>query len=676
VSRAALVALALAALMAGPGVRYSGADFTAAAPSPANSFAAAADFNTVAVAMTDPGTPLHGTVALQATATSERGIERVRFESSPAGSDSWTTACQDTAPPYACDWDTAAVADGARDLRAVAVDQAGYERASVVAARTVDNGAPTITFDDPGAWLEGTEVLSASASDAHTGVGALQIAYRPAGGSWTELCTGPSPRTCPLETTALPDGPYELHVSVTDGAGNASTTVRSRTIDNAGPTVSLGPLGQVRGTIAVPIDASDGAGTGIASVTAELQASGGGSWSPVCVDAQCAAVDTTQIADGLYDARAIAVDGAGRSTTSSVIAVRVDNGAPAAPTLTDPGSLLQGAAALGGTATDPGSGIASWTVQYRPAGGGAWTDACSDTTPAYGCSWSTTGVADGLYDLRALARDLAGNTTASAPLAGRRVDNNGPTVALSDPGSPLRGTVALAATASDPAGVQSVVFARRPAGGGSWTTVCTDGATPFTCAFDTTVVADGSYDLRARAVDTVAHESTAVVTGRQLDNTPPAGADVQTGNGGATAGRAESGDWVRLTWTEPIAPGSVLSGWDGSPIAVRALLENRNSKDELDFYDATAGVRLNLVATNADLKLNDNFVTTSADFDATMTRNGASITITLGAKRSGTVVTASAAHVTWKPSPLVLDFAGNVGASGQVAESGALDLDF
>ena len=38
-----------------------------------------------------------------------------------------------------------------------------------------------------------------------------------------------------------------------------------------------------------------------------------------------------------------------------------------------------------------------------------------------------------------------------------------------------------------------------------------------------------------------------------IDNTAPSGADVQAGNGGA-AGIFDSGDWVRLTWTEPILP--------------------------------------------------------------------------------------------------------------------------
>ena len=64
----------------------------------------------------------------------------------------------------------------------------------------------------------------------------------------------------------------------------------------------------------------------------------------------------------------------------------------------------------------------------------------------------------------------------------------------------------------------------------------------------------------------------------------------------------------------------------------------------MDFYDATGATRLNLVSTAADLKLGGNFVTTAAEFNATMVRSGNSITITLGSQISGTLVTAGAGH--------------------------------
>ncbi|MGI8781292.1 MAG: Ig-like domain-containing protein, partial [Solirubrobacteraceae bacterium] len=390
----------------------------------------------------------------------------------------------------------------------------------------------------------------------------------------------------------------------------------------------------------------------------------------------CAGVDTTTLADGLYDLRAIAEDNAGFITTSSVITVRIDNAAPAVPTVSDPGANLQGSVAFTGTATDSGSGIAAWLVQYRPAGSsGSWIDACSDPSSPYGCSWGTTGAADALYDLRAVARDQAGNETPSATLTNRRVDNNGPTVTLTDPGAYLRGTVALSATASDPAGVASVTFQYKLSSSGTWTTICTDNATPFTCSFNTTGL-NGTYDVQALATDTLGKPSTSIASARTIDNTAPTAVSVDSGNGGAIVGRLEPGDWLRLTWSEPIAPASVLAGWDGSPLAIRVELQNINGSDEMDLWNSTGATHLNLVDDVAHLKLNANFVTTNGWFDATLTRSGGVFTITLGTKLSGTLVTATAANISWKPSILATDLAGNPSTALAVAELSPKDIDF
>ena len=149
-----LGALALVPL----GVQPSQATFVASSTTAASTFATAADFNTVAVALDDPGTPLQGSVALAATASSDRGIERVRFQVSPAGAGTWADACEATAAPYTCAWDTNGD-DGLVDVRAVARDTAGYERSATRTARRVDNTAPSVSLADPGASLKGSVTL-------------------------------------------------------------------------------------------------------------------------------------------------------------------------------------------------------------------------------------------------------------------------------------------------------------------------------------------------------------------------------------------------------------------------------------------------------------------------------------------------------------------------------------
>ena len=69
-----LTALALLAILLPIGLGSSEAAFVAQSTNPNQTFSAAASFNTVAVTLTDPGTPLRGVVMLNAVATSSRGM--------------------------------------------------------------------------------------------------------------------------------------------------------------------------------------------------------------------------------------------------------------------------------------------------------------------------------------------------------------------------------------------------------------------------------------------------------------------------------------------------------------------------------------------------------------------------------------------------------------------------
>ncbi len=330
---------------------------------------------------------------------------------------------------------------------------------------------------------------------------------------------------------------------------------------------------------------------------------------------------------------------------------------------------------VSGTAVDAGSGIAAWTVQYRTSGGSTWTDACSDAATPFGCSWATAGVADGLYDLRAVARDQAGNTTTSATVSSVRVDNVVPTVSLADPGTPLYATVTLAATANDGGGIASVVIERSAAGANSWTAICTDATAPFECAWDTTTVAEGSYDLRARTTDKAGRTATSAVVASRVVDRQPRGTDIQATNGGSTSGRIEGGDILRLTFSEPMAPASILTGWAGGSQAIRVTLAN-GTTDTMDFT-TTTGTRLKLVDGTTDLNLGGNFISSStAVFNATMTMSGSTVVITIGSRISGTVATATSAAMTWRPSPAATNPAGIPASNALVTESGGSDRDF
>jgi Big-like domain-containing protein len=683
------IALALAALLVAAvpaGITTSGATFVAATANPAASFATAADFNTVAVALTDPGTPLRGTVALSATAASDRGIASVRFQTSPAGAGTWTDACTDTVAPYTCSFDTTTVGDGLRDVRALALDSAGYSRTDSVSSRRIDNTAPATALTDPGTPLTGSKTLAGTASDAGSGLTSLNIQYRlSSGGSWTDVCQRTtSPASCSLNTATLADGLYDLRTIATDAAGNsASSAVSNRRVDNTAPTVAVvAPPSAVRGTVTLQSTSSDGNGSGITQIKYQFRPASTGTWVDACTTTgspfTCSG-DTATIPDGLYDVRAIATDGAGFTTTSAIVSGRIDNTAPTSATLTNPGSPLSGSVTLNGSAADAGSGIASVRVEYAPAGTTTWATACSDTTAPYSCSWATTGVTDGVYDLRSVATDLAGNTLASPTVTSRRVDNNAPTVTLNDPGSPLGGTVTVSATASDGGGIASVAIQRKLSTASTWTTtICTDTTSSYSCAWNTTGVADGNYDLRAIAVDNAGRSTTsAVVTARRVDNTAPTGSNVQVANGSGTAHKMDTGDTLTFTWSEQISPDSILSGWNGSSTTVTVHVTDNNSNDTLSIWDAANTTRLRITGAS-DLTLRaDRTASAGAVFTATAVQSGASVTITLGALQSGTSKTnTKSSAMAWTPSTFATDLAGNAVSSSTVNESPFAGKDF
>jgi Bacterial Ig domain len=333
---------------------------------------------------------------------------------------------------------------------------------------------------------------------------------------------------------------------------------------------------------------------------------------------------------------------------------------------------LSGTVALTATATS-NRGIASVAFQYSVAGAGNWVEICSDATASYGCSWNTAALADGSYDVRALATDTAGYTRTDTR-AGRTVDNTAPSATPSTP-TTGSGTVTMTVSVSDSgSGIAYVKWEALYQG--TWYEFCRDTAAPYECSGNSAQVPDGTYSIRVTTVDNAGMAFTSPQSSITIDNTRPAGSSISTtGAGAGVAGRLDQDDVIQLTWSEPIAPASVLTGWNGSNQPIRVRVREAAGNDQMDFL-TTGGIRLNLVLGPADLTLGGNYVTADTDFDATMTQSGATITITLGTQLTGTVVTAAAGTLSWKPSSAAKDLAGNASTSGTVNEGGTADVDF
>ena len=640
--------------------------------------------------ITDPGTPLKGTVTVSATGTDTggSGVANVKVQRSPAGAGTWTDICTDASSPYSCSWDTTGVTDGLYDLRSVSTDNAGNTtNSSTVANRRVDNTAPTATMTNPGSPITGNKSFDGTSSDTGgSGVASLKFQISPVGaGTWSDMCSDTSsPYSCSYDTSGVADGQYDFRSVATDNAGNtANSTVYSGAIvDNTAPTVTMTDPGQyLRGTITLDATAGDGAGSGVANVKIQRSPAGAGTWTDICTDNsspyQCASVNTaTWGGDGLYDLRAVATDNVAKTTNSTVVTNRrVDNTAPTAG-MTDPGAYLAGTTvALSATGTDGGSGVANVKIQRSPAGAGTWTDVCTDSSSPYGCTFDSTAVSDGLYDFRAITTDNAGNTTTSSTVANRRVDNTAPTTSLTDPGSPLRLTVTLNATGTDTggSGVLNVAIQRAPTGTSTWTTICTDATSPYSCSWNTTGVSDGSYDLRAVTTDNAGNvTNSSTVSNRVVDNTAPTATNIQTGVTGTTAGQPQQGDTLVFTFSEQIAPGSIVAGWNGT--GTQNVTVTMDTGNHLSITGATL-INGFVTLGGAGYIQNGKTVVFS---NSTIAQSGSTVTLTLGTPdKPQFTQTGSAGNSSWPVAAGLTDIAGNTLATPVTkTETGGSDAEF
>lgn len=575
---------------------FSDATFTSSSAN-GGTVRAASDWTAPAVTVTNPGTPVQGTVTLAATASdAESGITSVALQYLAPGASTWTTVCTDTTAPYSCAWATGSLADGTYDLRARALNGAGYLTVSDTVRTTVANNV-VVVLTDPGDIVRGNVAMSATVYNGGALPWIVTIQYATAGStSWKTLCSG-------------------------------------------------------------------------------LSAPFGCTWT------------TTSFANDSFDLRAVATSGTTTVTSAVVSDVLVDNLAPAV-TMTDPGSPLSGAATFAATATDAGSGVQQVVLQHLRNGTSTWQSLCTVTAEPFTCRIATTTLTDGTYSFRAVATDVAGNTATSASVTGRVVDNTVSSVSVDDPGAFLSGTVTVTAQANSTAGVTSVRIQRATSGSGAWTDLCTSTTAPYSCAWDTKTVANGSYDLRAILLDgRGATTTSAVVAARRVDNSALRAVDVQATNGEGTAGRLDAGDTITLTYSESVAPASITAGWTGAalPVSLRLrdgnLVGAGNRADVLDVLRNGGAVQLGSIG------LRDDYVKArkTATFNATMTATTVTVdgidrtvvTIVVGtlASGGGLRTVAAAPTMVWTPSTSATSIGGGACAATPVNESGPADRD-
>jgi hypothetical protein len=482
-----------------------------------------------------------GTFTVDAsTGDAESGVSLVEF---PAvfGLDS----AIDPLAPYQTtySWTETAMANGAHTVTAV---NGGSLQATSSFTVTPDTGAPTVSVTQPadGAAVREGQALEAAAFD--TLAGTAEVEFRYCAGvacAWntaTPLGTDAAPPYSLAWSTQPADGTYTLLARAVDNVGNlaesAPITVK---VDNTAPSNVVIPQEGFSPGLQhfeaatetffynprasggfVLSSAADDAGSGVArvdfpriSVTGFRGAAASDGFAPFTSNTY-SFDEANAVAPS--DAMIVVTDVAGNSTSETISFER--DTAPPTGGLVSYADGYQATASVSietASGTDAGVGIdaASAVLERQTAVLG------SGVCGAYG-PWEAAVGPDSLPDAtcaryRHRVSDQVGNEAVYTSVSLVQADLTPPTAQLVDPGAVLRGTVDLAANASDGAsGIASLTYQVSPADANQWTNVA--------AGWDTTSVADGPYDLRVVATDRAGNATVSTaVRGRRVDNTAP-----------------------------------------------------------------------------------------------------------------------------------------------------------
>jgi hypothetical protein len=573
----------------------------------------------------------------------------------------------------------------------------GSGRASAI---TVNPGsAPTATIS--GRTVQLTWTASTMSNGAAVG-GYVITRYDSAGSSQQTIVSGTcaalvSGTSC-LET-ATPPGTWKY--SVTPAYGDWRGPESPKTSATVGtPSLVLSPIltkspNTLSGTLANFSDGEtitfhlDGtSGTELAGTVdgfptpAAVPTGGGGSVSVTLPPG---------ISDGPHAVYAIAAP----SGDNASVALTFDSTAPPSPTITSSPGHPTTATSASFSFTDPESGV---SFECRLDGGSY--SACPNPH-------SYSGLADGSHTFDVRAVDAAGNQSAPTSFTWT-IDASGPTATITFPvagsyynssgynsGCGTGTTGDFCGTASDATGtgVSLVQVSIQQGSGNYWdgsgfssaseVLFNAAGTTNWSYGFAASnFPADGAYTLRVVATDGAGNSGSAITT-FTMDNTAPAGTDVQTSNvGGGISGRPELGDKVTFTFSETIKPASVLTAWSGSAtnVVVRVNDGGVLGNDTLTVWNAENSTQLPLGTVNLG---RSDYVLANVTFGATgtastMLQNGSSITITLGTPSSLLNLSTALGNgmMQWTPAAGATDLAGNACSTAAATESGAADPEF
>jgi hypothetical protein len=434
-----------------------------------------------------------------------------------------------------------------------------------------DTVSPSAAITSPsGGTVGGTVAVAVTASD-NVAVSKVELYVN---GTLSDT-SSTAPYSFNWNTTSLTNGSCNLSAKAYDASGNVGTSSTVRvTVNNekTPPTTSItSPLNgaTVKGSVTVAANASDNVGV----TKVELYVNGALYAADTASPYQFT-WDTTLLANGSVTLQTKAYDAANNLGQSATVTVTVNNDA-IAPTasISSPlaGATVNGTVTVSATATD---NIGVIKAELYVNG----TLSATLTTAPYNFNWDSTLTANGSCPLAVKAYDAAGNVgtsgTVTVTLAN---DKTPPAVSIGSPlaGATVNGMATVSATATDNVGVTKTELYVNG------TLYATLTAAPYNFSWDSTLAANGSCTLAAKAYDAagnIATSSTVTVTVAN-DKTPPA-VSISSPLAGATVSgtitvSATATDSVGVTRAELYVNGTLYAAlttapynfsWDSTPL--------------------------------------------------------------------------------------------------------------
>lgn len=538
----------------------------------------------------NPGQAGSSTVEVSASDVTS-GVKDVTFPNLGTG---WTPAgsVDNTPTPYAVTyaWAFGAVSPGPQN--AVTADNAG-NTANAPFTVTADSAGPSglkLGYTDGYITTTSTTVTINQGTDAGSGVGSWQLRRSSAplsGGtcgtfSLYAAIGAANPAGSYTDTTLVNGTCYKYGLVSTDNVGNGVGMSTSQVLKVATEPPAAGFVSWTEttnpgfqhssantlwynptqsGTATIAIAASDPV-AGIFSIAYPDLDDVETLWTPAGSTGTAVSQAYSWTSGAANPgAQAVTVTNNAGKTAPVPFTVTADAAAATGGSLSYPGGYRTAAnvPVTFASGSDAASGIGSWQLQRRSAAlsGGACGafGAFANVGPANPASVFTDAtVADGTcYQYQLLVLDNVGNLATFSSTTTVQVDTTLPTGSVAaTPASPLVGAVALSGTAADAtSGVANVDVTYSGAASGA---VCMAAATPtsWSCSWDTSAVADGTYTITSTITDAAGNVGTATRSVLVDNGGPTASTDaLSEGNGSQFQHVAGS-----TLWFNPAAAGS------------------------------------------------------------------------------------------------------------------------